>query len=172
MKGLTFVLGALAMAHTSGLAAKNYANQLELQNCGGYSIKGFELQGRRAGDDSWNYVNCFGNTKGCDAGGSVGIGEAVCFDLTAHEGYERFRLKASIDAGENKTTDDTYYKEDADQRRVFRMKGTTYNNNRPNSRGYKATLGSNTCDGNGNRRSGINCTGISWQLDQPERRRG
>jgi hypothetical protein len=172
MKGLTFVLGALAMAHTSGLAAKNYASQLEMQNCGGYSLKAVDLQGRKAGESKWSDVKCFGNTNSCDSGSSVDIGEAVCFDLTGYKGYERFRLKGKIDAGQNKTTDDTYYKEDADQRRVFRMKGTTYNNNRPNSRGYKATLGSNTCDGNGNRRSGINCTGISWQLDQPERRRG
>ncbi len=172
MKGLTFALGALAMAHASGVAATNYANQLEMQNCGGYSIKSVELYGRKADSDSWTYITCYGDSHGCAHGDNLLIGEAMCYDLTEWPGYERFRLKGKIESGDNKTSDDTNYAKDADQRRVFRMKGTTLNNNRPNSRGYKATLSSGQCDKNGASRGGVNCTAISWRLDDVDRRRG
>jgi len=160
-------MALIAVIAPSSLAAQSFANQIEVQNCGLYEITQAKLQGHRT-TGSWTTVECWGQ---CGDGNlkKLKAGEALCFDLTDKStDWTRFRLIMNISAGESDLkTDDTNFDPDADQRRVFRMKGTTQNNNDPRSRGYKATLGSSQCDKDGKQDFRVNCTNLG-QASPPD----
>jgi len=168
MKILRSTAVILAFLAPVSLEAQNSANQLEIQNCGGYAITKVFVQAK-VGDD-WEDVRCWGdNCSIYDRGlsntgpkkGRLNSGQALCYDMSSGKQWGGlYRLKVKIAEGETKKTDDTQIDSGADKRRVFRMKGTTQLSNRPKSRGYKNTVGSAKCGANGTK-SQVNCTPIS-----------
>jgi len=154
---------ALAFLAPASLEANTYANQIEIQNCGGYQITKVSLS--RYGSNGWSEAHCWGD---CDdySRPKLRVGDALCFNLIPHgQDGDVFVLRMFIYGGETKKSNETKFAADADQRRVFRMKGTSYNNNHPKSRGYKSTLPGPKCSKGGKKESRVNCTNIGFHGD-------
>ncbi len=157
-----FAIGLMA----APALADNYASQLELENCGGYSLYMIEALAKVSTKDKneeWKRVGCWGN---CDRGESSNAriynGDSICFGLsdinTANKTYTVVKLRAKIAGGDIKSTDHTNFDAGSGKRRVFRMEGTEEHNNRPYSRKYTTTLSDSKCDPSGQKnKQSVNC---------------
>ena len=143
-------LSSLMVIVSTGLAlgdSKNYAKQLELKNCGGYTIGKIVLQRKAAGGGNWALVK-----EWSWIGDNLTNGITFCVDVSGYSQFKKgdqARLKAYIDAGETKTCDATNYGESNKPRRKMEMSGTTTLSNACRSQNYKSARPASQCEATG-----------------------
>ena len=133
--------------------AEKDAFQIELKNCGGYTIGRTDSQYRKKGDKNWKTIKSNGE--------DVELNQAICVDFSQYtdsngepefdDDYE-IRLVAYIAGGSTVKCDSTNYPKDSgesDNRRKMVMKGTTYNNNGCRSKSYGNAYGDGKCSSGG-----------------------
>ena len=133
--------------------AENNASQLELINCGGYTISSIVVQYKRGIKRDPGWKDAYVVTR------DVKSGTAICIDVTEHGGdnvYEEYRLRVNIGAGERVKCDGTNYDVEGG-RRVMVMKGSTYNNNGCRTIDYREAT--SECDTYGERRT-VKCSNL------------
>src|SRR6056297_1456180 len=128
----------LAITALPGHAETNKAQYMMLENCGGYDISKVKLDVRVYKHTGWVHTGAGLS----DGEWKLQIGDVICFDLNHRpagdwgvDGNE-FRIRTQIEFGDSKKCDSTSGKIRDGDLRVFRMKGTTHNNNGCRSRGY------------------------------------
>lgn len=130
------VLGAVIVLSCAPSAAsdKNYASQLELANCGAYTISSITVQGKWHEYSDWEDLYVI--TK------DLPQNNAMCIDVDEDDHYiDQYRLKVYIGGGDIKKCDSTNYQHHT-KRRSMTMKGTTLNNNGCRSQEYRELSGS------------------------------
>ena len=143
-------LSSLMIVVSTGLAlsdSKNYATQLELKNCGAYTIGKIVLQRKAAGDGNWVLVK-----EWSPIGDDLTNGITFCVDVSGYSQFksgDQARLKAHINAGETKTCDGTNYGESKKPRRKMEMAGTTTLSNACRSQNYKSARPASHCQATG-----------------------
>ena len=139
LAGLMIVCGASFAAGSD----KNYATQLELKNCGVYTIDVIKLQKQPAGDNHWELVKEF-----YTEGPYLNNGQSFCVDLSGWEEFkpgDKARFRAEIGMGSTKNCDSTNFGESKKGRRKMEMAGTSLNNNGCRSKSYKSTRSASQC---------------------------
>ena len=128
-------LSSLMIVASTGLAlsdSKNYATQLELKNCGAYTIGKIVLQRKAAGDGNWVLVK-----EWSPIGDDLTNGITFCVDVSGYSQFksgDQARLKAYIDAGDTQTCDGTNYGESKKPRRKMQMARDDYEDRRERQR--------------------------------------
>lgn len=134
--------------------AENTASQLELINCGGYTISSIIVQYKRGVRNEKGWRDAYKSTR------DVKTGTAICIDVTDHgrdsDTVEEYRLSVNIRSGQTVKCDSTNYDYDGG-RRVMVMKGSTRNNNGCRTIDYREAT--SECVTYGQRRT-VNCTNL------------
>ena len=139
-------LSSLMIVVSTGLAlgdSKNYAQQLELKNCGGYRIAKIVLQRKAVGDGHWALIE-----EWLPTGTKLTNGQTFCVDVSGYSQFksgDQARLKAYIDAGDTQTCDGTNYGDSKKPRRKLEMAGTITVNNACRSQNYKSARPASEC---------------------------